>query len=414
VSPAAVGERPDGEVRGLDHAKLAAARLWAAHRYPYLASALFASPVVEVAGLGAVNVDERWRIAADPDVVAGWDVGQLGSQLVHHCAHLLRDHAARARAVGVSDDRRLAWVDAADAEINDDLPAELLPPGQVVLPETLGAEPGRFAEEYFRHVPEPEPSGHDCGSGAHGLGVGGDRSADTPTGGPAGVSASEAELLRRRVASDVLAHQQGQGDVPAGLLRWAAAVARARVDWRAELAAELRHGIAATAGAVDYSYARPSRRSTAVTGVVLPAMRRPEPEIAVVCDTSASVSSDTLGAALAEIDGVSSAVGSRGVRVLACDASVHDVRRVTAATQLELVGGGGTDMGAGLQAAAALDPRPQVVVVLTDGYTPWPPEPPPGLRVVVGLMGQTTAAAPEWARQVRIDEPGSTVAPDGR
>ena len=407
--------RPQPAVEGLDHAKLAAARLWAAHRYPYLASALFASPIVEADGSGAVTVDERWRIRADPEVVAGWDVGQLGSQLVHHCSHLLRDHAARARALAVGDERRLAWVDAADAEINDDLPADMLPPGPVVLPETLGAEPGRFAEEYFRQVPAPAPSGNDCGSGAHGLACACERADERSGASPlGGVSATEGELLRRRVASDVLAVGRGQGDVPAGLLRWAAILAGASVDWRSELAAELRQGIAATAGAVDYSYSRPSRRSAAVGDVVLPALRRPQPEIAVVCDTSASVSSEMLGAALAEIDGVTAAVGRRGVRVVACDTAVGDVRRVTAATQLELVGGGGTDMGAGLAAAAALTPRPQVVVVLTDGYTPWPDEPPPALRVVVGLMGQTTADPPGWARAVRIDGPHTAVAPHGR
>ena len=42
------------------------------------------------------------------------------------------------------------------------------------------------------------------------------------------------------------------------------------------------------------------------------------------------------------------------------------------------------------------------VVVLTDGYSPWPPDGPPGARVVVGLLGDTEAEAPPWAREVRI------------
>ncbi len=67
-------------------------------------------------------------------------------------------------------------------------------------------------------------------------------------------------------------------------------------------------------------------------------------------------------------------VGLRGtnVRVLSCDAQVHSVKRVSRASQVELLGGGGTDMGEGITQALALRPRPSIVVVLTDGFTPWP------------------------------------------
>lgn len=91
--------------------------------------------------------------------------------------------------------------------------------------------------------------------------------------------------------------------------------------------------------------------------------------------------------------------------VLACDADVHAVGRVTRAERAPLAGGGGTDMGVGLARALTLTPRPQVVVVLTDGYTPWPEVPPPGVRVVVGVVGSGTA--PAWATVVRLEEEGS-------
>ena len=68
-------------------------------------------------------------------------------------------------------------------------------------------------------------------------------------------------------------------------------------------------------------------------------------------------------------------------------------------------------MGQGIAAASALRPRPAVIIVLTDGYTPWPAEPPPGSRVIVGLLvegggpGITELAGPDWARTILIDEP---------
>src|SRR6202021_1342615 len=116
------------------------------------------------------------------------------------------------------------------------------------------------------------------------------------------------------------AHGRGAGTVPAGLLRWAEAVLSPKVDERKMLAAELRRAVAEVSGAVDYSYRRPSRRGGVARHVVLPALRRPVPDVAVVCDTSGSMTEDLLAAALAEVEGLLRALGmARQVRVLACD-----------------------------------------------------------------------------------------------
>jgi predicted metal-dependent peptidase len=219
------------------------------------------------------------------------------------------------------------------------------------------------------------------------------------------VRKEQQELLRQKVASDVLA--QDPREVPSGLRRWAEERARSRVDWRGELSAELRRAVAAVAGASDYSYARPSRRAAAVPSVVLPSLRKPVAEVAVVCDTSGSVSAEMLGIALAEVDGVLRAIGTRHVRVLACDAAVQAVTRVRRSQDVVLIGGGDTDMGAGLAAAVDHRPRPQIVVVLTDGWSPWPDEAPPRVTTIVGLLPDIgePPAPPAWARTIRIPAP---------
>jgi predicted metal-dependent peptidase len=402
---------------------LAAGRLWAASHFPYLATAVFGAQVIAAAGTGTVAVDEGWRLRADPEVTADWTAAQLGSTLVHHVCHLLRTHADRARGAGVTPGRARDWVRAADAEINDDLvQAGLDLPGDCVLPHHLGAPPGRLAEQYFQLILEhaadqaarpdaragdaPGPGGQrspgqDCGGGADGQPREGDDD------GPGGLSGWQAELLRRRVAQDVAQHAQQPGTVPAGLLRWAHDVLTPKVDWRRLLAAELRRAVADTAGAVDYSYRRPSRRASVAGNVVLPALRRPVPEVAVVCDTSGSMTEDLLAMALTEVEGLLRSLGlARQVRVLACDVAVAPAQRVSSARQVELIGGGGTDMGAGIAAAARLRPRPAVTVVLTDGYTPWPAQPPRGMRVVIGLLGERAPDAPHWARAVRVPADG--------
>jgi hypothetical protein len=328
----------------------------------------------------------------------------------------------------VRPDDAADWVRAADAEINDDLiPAGLELPGHPVLPRDLRAEDGLLAEQYFDAIRRRAPGGYggagsppvrgvtggsspggerasqarsapwlDCGSGADGIA--------RPGQGQGGLPRWQADLLRRQVAQDVReAHGKLPGTVPAGLLRWAEEVLNPKVNWRAVLAAELRRAVAEVSGAVDYSYRRPSRRSAVAGPVVLPALRRPVPEVAVVCDTSGSMTDDLLAMVLAEVEGLLRALGlARQVRVLACDTAVAPVQRVSSARQVELIGGGGTDMGAGIGAAAALRPRPAVTVVLTDGYTPWPAAAPKGMRVVVGLLGDRAPEAPSWTRSVRV------------
>jgi predicted metal-dependent peptidase len=388
---------------------MAAARLWAAQRFPYLASVLFASPVVLRPGHGTVSADRHWRLYVDPDRAVGWPVEVLGSLFVIQANHLLREHAERAEALGVAESDIGHWNDAADAEINDDL-ADILrmPEGdKVVLPDDFGMLRGRLAEEYFEQVrvESRERETPDRGSGTHGRPQPGEEPApadgeqETP-----GVSSTNADLLRRQAASEIAAEHRRAGNVPAGLVRWAEARLRSRVDWRRTLAAEIRRCISDVRGQVDYSYRKPSRRSGATPQVVLPALRRPQPEVVVVCDTSASMGDERLEQVLAEVEALLRSVGVGGLAVLSVDTEVHRARRVQQASQVELIGGGGTDMGAGITAALQRRPRPDVIVVLTDGETPWPPAAPRGVRIVVGLMGQRAPAAPAWARSVRIDD----------
>jgi len=387
-------------IAGLDRRQVAAARLWAVTRMPYLASALFAADVRAAPASATIGVDRAWRVLADPAVAAGLEVADLGRLLLHLVTHLLRDHADRADAAAVTDRDR--WNRCVDAEVNDDLPDGLIPPAAPDLPADLGCAPHHLAEHYLANAGAGARR-WDCGPGADG------RPAN-PVDATPGLDRAAAGLLRLAVAADVTRAGQVPGSVPSGWLRWADTLLPARLDWRRVLAGQVRAAVAAVAGSVDYSYRRPARRGAAVLPVILPTLVRPVPEVAVVCDTSGSMSETLLGRALAEVGGILSRAGlpAGSLRVLAVDTAVHAVRRVSRPAQVVLAGGGGTDMGAGIAAAAALRPRPSVVIVLTDGWTPWPPAPPRGIRVVVGLLatsGAPAPAGPPWARSVLIDDP---------
>ncbi|MGW0752279.1 vWA domain-containing protein [Streptomyces sp. NPDC002587] len=391
----------------LDRAKLLAARYKAAEGRPYLASALYALTVVPSDGVRTMGVDRHWRCYVSPAFVEATPVDELAGVWIHEVAHLLRDHHGRAERLPAADQRDHGRVNIAqDCEINDDLLADglRLPEGRME-PRLFGLPTGGLFEAYLQAIPaqcsRSSAHGVDCGSGAHG----------TPTPwelgerGPARVGPVEAEALRRQTAQAVRAHQRARGRMPEGWARWAEELLEPSVDWRRALSGAVREAAAWAAGAVDYTYRRPSRRTPALGGrVVLPSLRRPLPRVAIVIDTSGSMGPEDLAAALAEVTGVLREVGVGGnrVAVLACDADVHAVTRVTSADQVALAGGGGTDMRVGISAALALADRPNIVVVLTDGYTPWPDET-PSCRLIAALVGENAPAPPGWVETVRVD-----------
>ncbi|MFE6911459.1 vWA domain-containing protein [Streptomyces erythrochromogenes] len=390
----------------LDRAKLLAARYKAAEARPYLASALYALTVVPSARVRTMGVDRHWRCYVSPAFVEATDVVELAGVWIHEVAHLLRDHHGRAERLPAADQRDHVRVNIAqDCEINDDLLADglALPEGRME-PRLYGLPTGGLFETYLPGIP-PTPHGPDCGSGAHGTPAPWELGEGL---GPARVGRVEAEALRRQTAEAVRAHRRARGRVPAGWARWAEELLEPTVDWRRALAGAVREATAWAAGAVDYTYRRPSRRTPALGGrVVLPSLRRPLPRVAVVVDTSGSMGPDDLAAALAEVTGVLREVGLGGnrVAVLACDADVHAVTRVRSAGEVELAGGGGTDMRVGIGAALALPDRPNVVVVLTDGYTPWPDET-PSCRLIAALIGEDPPAPPPWVESVRVTGSG--------
>ncbi|MFE1390141.1 MULTISPECIES: VWA-like domain-containing protein [Streptomyces] len=412
---------PRATTPALDLDKLLAARLTAVRARPYLATALFALHPVESRGVPTMAVDRYWRCYASPAFVAATSLEELAGAWVHEVSHLLRDHHGRgdrvARARGIDGPgERLRMNIAADCEINDDVYGDGLPqPEDVVLPGALGLESGLLMEDYLSRF---RLGAHtrtmvwlNCGSGADGL----EREWDLGPDGAHALTDQERDAVRFRVAQGIAGRP---GRTPKRWRRWAEEVFHPPQPWRELLGAALRSAVSASGSGDDYSYGRPSRRSAGVPGAVLPSLRRTPPRVSVVVDTSGSVSDAELGSALLEVTAISRAVGGRRdlVSVVPCDAASYEVHRLCRAEGIPLVGGGGTDLRAGFTRALAARPRPDVLVVLTDGQTRWPSSRPP-CRTVVGLFPRPPRRTdeenpdyvpdtpPEWARVVTVGDP---------
>ena len=138
--------------------------------------------------------------------------------------------------------------------------------------------------------------------------------------------------------------------------------------------------------------------------MVLPSLRRPVPRVTVIVDTSGSVAEDMLGLAWTEVHGCLRSLGIRRdlLTVYAADVTVH-LLRGPPQRQKALIGGDGTDMAEAIGAVLAARLVPDLVVVITDGLTPWPAAR-PCRDVIVALLPTTVdrPAPPPWAQVVNI------------
>jgi predicted metal-dependent peptidase len=392
--------------------RLAAAKLWlvsqAAGDLPYLSTAVYSLVTVTSERVSRMSTDVYWRLYVNPLWVLATDVEVVAREIAHHLWHLLADHAGRAIECQVDSASRDRWKLAADLTITEVLQFDVGLPH----PRDVHQAPNRSAEEYFgllraRPATKP-PLGLDpdetCGSGCDGMA----RSHDLPPNDAEvpGLSTQAAEAIRKTVAIEFREHCLTRGTAPGQWGRWIAQILDPLVPWQQVLHAAVRRGIGWGQGQVDYTYTKISRRQQAVGAAIIPALRRPVPTVAVVVDTSGSMDDGLLAQAMGEVKAVLSslAVPDSSVTVLAVDAAVHTVQQVRDVQEVRLVGGGGTDMGVGIEGALALRPKPQTVIVLTDGGTLWPMLPAP-VPVVVGVLGrhrEHLPPTPDWVQRVEV------------
>jgi predicted metal-dependent peptidase len=416
-------------IRGLDRRgggysrALQAARVRASYQRAYFAPALFNLIPVRTDLIASMAVDSRWRLYYNDAWLAAHTVEENAAVLIHEVSHLLRAHEARKHAAAVRD--HALWNTAADCEINDDLAAEGLPlPDDPPHPDKYGLQHGENAETYYRQMMKPEAthtsttndqppttSQRDCGSGAHG-----ERRPwelpddDGSPGGVPGVDPVKAELVRRECAQKILDRSGDAGDAPVGWRRWAHTVVTPKVDYMATIRHTVRKALReSTLGRYDRTYRRPHRRQAAYGEFIMSSFHQPRPRPGFLIDTSSSMQETQLARAVAELGGLTRQLGyGTDVIVACCDAAVHDVKKVFTAAQLELYGGGGTDLGAGLRWFIDRKSGPiDLLVIVTDCQTPWPEETPP-FPVITIRVGE--GEPPPWGntganRVITIEEP---------
>jgi predicted metal-dependent peptidase len=428
-----------GLIRGMERGgdayprALQAARVRASYQRAYFAPALFSLIPVKTDLIASMAVDSRWRLYYNDSWLSAHTVEENAAVLIHEVSHLLRDHEARKQAAAVRD--HTIWNTAADCEINDDLIAEGLPlPDDPPRPGKYGLKTGENAETYYRQMFKPahaaeetrgagrsKASAHDCGSGAHGERRPWELPDDDGTpGATPGVDSVKAQLVRRDVAQRILDRSGDAGDVPLGWRRWARTVLTPQVDYMAIIRHAVRRALRdSTLGRYDRTYRRPHRRQACYGEFIMASFHQPRPRPGFLIDTSGSMQDTQLARAVAELGGLTRQLGySTEVVVACCDGLVHDVKNVFNAAQVELYGGGGTDIGAGLGWFAERKTPIDLLVIVSDCHTPWPQEAPP-FPVITIRVGD--GPPPPWGNRgankvITIEEPSfeASSVPGGR
>ena len=403
--------------------RLQAARVRASYQRAYFAPALFNLIPVKTDQIASMAVDSRWRLYYNDEWLSAHTVEENAAVIIHEVSHLLREHEARKQAAAVRD--HTLWNTATDCEINDDLIAEGLPlPEDPPRPGKYGLKNGENAETYYRQLYKPAHGGegaedptrprsatHDCGSGAHGERRPWELTDDDGSpGGTPGVDPVKAQLVRRDVAQRILDRSGEAGDVPLGWRRWANTVLTPKVDYMATIRHTVRRALRdSTIGRYDRTYRVPHRRQACYGEFIMASFYQPRPRPGFLIDTSNSMQDTQLARAVAELGGLTRQLGyGSDVLVACCDVVVHDVRKVFRAAQLEMYGGGGTDIGAGLRWFSEQTRTPiDLLVIVSDCQTAWPQETPP-FPVITIRVGD--GMPPPWGERggnkvITIEEP---------
>jgi predicted metal-dependent peptidase len=317
------------------------------------------------------------------------DAYEIAGVIAHEIAHLVRFHWKRCSFGGNEHEK---WNAAADCEINDDITqgTKLQLPKDGCFPNKYGFKDGLLAEDYFEllanHTVKLPQIGGSCSDGKK-------RPWEQGVNDTA-MSEQEIESIQKKVAEDISKHP---GNVPGGLKLWAKSVLKPKVDWNSQLRALVINTVCWVKGNLTTSFKVPPRRRH--PDFILPGKVSPNPNVTVVIDTSGSmcdIDQKLLTQCLTETSSILKCVPSNCVKVVTGDTQSNFAKKVFHSGQIELIGGGGTDMASIMKEHEKCD----IMVLLTDGYTPWPDQ--LKCRTIACIF--SSESAPAWIKSVNITE----------
>lgn len=359
------------------------------------------------------------RIAINPDYLAKLRPAQRVFVLAHEVDHVLCRHNQRfqhyAATVG-PDGEPFEWDlanKAADYVINARLVAAdigKIHPDWLFRQDITG---DMLMEDVYKllkkerkkggggHGQQPGGGGANSGSGQ---GPGGGDLLAPATDPSTGREDTMSDMSHKEAVARAAAHAKGIGKMPAGYEKIVDEVLEHQVPW----SEHVRLTMTGRLGNNTETWTRINRRRVALNPMVILPGRRGYgcDTIAIDIDTSGSIYADpkALAVFFGEMGGIIADLRPRRLIVMQCDARIHQVDEVRSLDEVQALrqagvkGGGGTDLRLAEQWLVENNVKPDILVHLTDGYTPFSAEPPP----FPVLWCMTTDVDPPYGDVVRV------------
>lgn len=308
---------------------------------PYYRTALLRMPCRESTEVPFMGVSKQGVCYYNPSAVAGLPKKQAAGVLIHELEHLICRHWQR-----VGSRYPLPWNLATDATINERLKHYKLelPSGCVYCSSIPGSNPSMIAEEIYDliKIKKIDITLVSGGSASDGQARPWESLSDS------GLSEVEQQAVISAVKE--MAEQQASqrpGSVPGGLLRelGVSVCGESRVE---RFLRELHGWESGISGRDNPTWKRFPRRQ--LTGFIQPGRKATKPRLVICLDTSGSMDSDDLEADLRVVQQTLGMFGE--VNVIAGDTQPEFCKKVFRIDEVKLIGGGGTDMSALIQAAS--------------------------------------------------------------
>ena len=422
---------------------LAEARMRAAILMPYFQKFTLSLIPVKKPGLNTFAVDKWGRLYYDPDLLEKWDIDTTAGVIIHEGMHLFLRHFMRFKnyVADPNGSKAFLWNMAGDIAINQTIRRcerklsdknqsstvvkPKLPDG-ALYPETYEFPENLTTEEYYDLLQDKieiieipiTVQGKGSGDKIDGPlvnGIGGsaadgmERTWEDSTGKgdkdtPEGLNEGDRSRIEWQVAQDIDEHRKkGRGTFPGELGRYVDGVITPATDPAREILSQIRYSLqAATRGHSDFTWKKMPRRQPANVGR-LPASIAYKPRVLAIIDTSGSMGQEDLQLAMGATACVMNKLPGESVEVWSGDTHKAAATKAFRVEQVKLVGGGGTDMGALIEEGARQKPAFDVIVVMSDGITPWP-DAPVGPRVVACITQEDCDCypVPSWMTKIEI------------
>lgn len=364
---------------------------------PFFAALMLQMPLVLDDTIPAAGATDGQRIFINPERTKNWSPQMMETLLAHEVMHPILDHFVRMQQMGY---QRARWNAATDYAIN----AILVANNFTALPGWLydPALAHMTADQIYRLLEQEQDAAGGGGAG-EGEGDDGEDEGEGDDGEDAGEGAgarpspnrepdgaigpdmlpappqSPAELARqsqqhRQMIAQAATMARAAGALTPSLQRLVDSILSPVVPW-----GDLLREYMAQVTPDDESWARRNRRFS----VYLPARRTERMgEIVVIGDTSGSISNAELSRMASEIVAIADQARPERIRLVWADTCVQHEQVFEAHEPMtfEPKGFGGTDMRVPLAYVEQFEPV--VVVLMTDGFTPWPDVEPPYPLVV--------------------------------